>query len=605
MADKRISEQIEYLRKDNNHVTALEYFYNGFENLHTGRVEELRREKAKGKKIVGVYCNFVPVELILAAGAIPIRMCSGFSDMILPAEEVLPRNFCPLIKSSFGSILEKSPLFDLVDVVIIPTSCDGKKKLCELMAEMVPVWVMEVPHTTNTPEARLLWLNEIRNLKKQLQKLTKTRITRRRMKKAVAITNNQRAQVHKLYNVRKGAPPIWGRDALMVTNFAYYDDIERWTKNAEILNAQLEKVSPIPAKGHRPRILITGTPIVMPTWKMPVLIEESGGIIVVDDVCTGSKGFWDPVETSTWSGSDMLVSLADRYLMNTCATFTPNTARLIRLKRFVHDWKIDGMVYYVIMACHTYGMEQRKVNQEMEKLGIPVLNIETDFSEEDVEQIRTRLEAFIEMINTRRALKTGTVLDDELHPRGHAMAGMAPAMTQEQVKQKLAEAPMKQLPPAKETLDMDFPFLEVKENENEYKSKLAKPVAGIVGLAKAQPATPAPAEPKPPAQEQPVASAPQTPAPEAVKEEVKPQTPAPAAATADAKPPAQEAPTDENQKGSQGTEVSIEKNPEDSLDIGESQRDSPNEDTSSEGEPPSDATVSEKKETKDEDPFTL
>jgi benzoyl-CoA reductase/2-hydroxyglutaryl-CoA dehydratase subunit BcrC/BadD/HgdB len=454
MAHRRMGEQIDYLRRNNNNHRELEYFYHGFMNLHSGMIEELQKEKNKGKKIVGVYCNFVPIELILAAGAIPIRMCTGFSDTILAAEEVLPRNFCPLIKSSFGSMLEKSPLFDLIDVMVIPTSCDGKKKLCELIAEKKPVWIMEVPHTTNTPEARKLWFNEIKSLKKQLQKLTKRRITKGRIKKAVAITNNQRAQIHKLYNLRKGAPPIWGRDALLVTNFASFDDIERWTIHAERLNKELEKTPPIPAKGYRPRILVTGTPIVMPTWKMPILIEESGGIIVVDDICTGTKGFWDPVETSTWTGSDMLVSLADRYLMNTCATFTPNTARLIRLKRFVTDWNIDGVIYYVIMACHPYGMEQKKVNEEMEAMNIPVLNIETDFSEEDVEQIRTRLEAFIEMIQTRHALKTGTVLDKELHPRGHAMEGPAAPMTQEQVKQKLAEAPVSR--------DMDFPFEEVK-----------------------------------------------------------------------------------------------------------------------------------------------
>jgi len=474
MAQKRIYDQIKYLRPRNNDLKEMEYFYLGFQGLYSSYIEELKKKKAEGKKIVGIYCNFVPVELILAADAVPIRMCTGFSDTILSAEEVLPRNFCPLIKSSFGSVLESNPLLNLVDVCVIPTSCDGKKKLTELLAEHMKVWVMEVPHTTNAPDARKLWLREIKEFKKQLQKFTGNRITTRKIKKAIATLNDQRVVVRDLYNVRKDSPAIWGRDVLLATNYISYDEPKRWTAHAEKLVAELKKKPPIPVEGHMPRILITGTPLVMPTWKIPVLIEESGGIIVTDDICTGTKGMWDPVEMSSWTGSDMMISLADRYLMNTCATFTPNTARLKRLKRFVKDWKIEGVIYYVLMACHPYGMEQRKINLEMEKMNIPVLNIETDFSEEDVEQIRTRMEAFIEMIKTRYALQTGTVLDKELHPRGYAtkQGGSNQAMTREQIIQKIADAPSKTaMEPEK-----DFPVEEVRNSDDNYEPSLEKPL---------------------------------------------------------------------------------------------------------------------------------
>ena len=459
MSGNRVAQQMDYLRRNGPGTRSLEYFYSGFQNLNTQRLEEIRAAKAQGKKVIGYLCNFVPIELILAADAIPLSLNTGYSETILPAEEILPRNFCPLIKSSFGSVIEKSPLFGLVDVVIIPTSCDGKKKLGELLSDHVPVWIMEVPHTTNTRQSRWLWLNEIKNLKKQLQKFTGNRISNGKIRKAIAVLNEQRAQVHRLYNLRKGPPPIWGRDALLVTNYAQYDDPERWNQQVELLNNELEKAAPVGGKDHRPRILLTGTPLAVPSWKIPVLIEESGGVIVTDDICTGTKGMWDPVETSAWTGSDLLVSLADRYLMNTCACFTPNNARIVRLKRFVEDWKIDGVIYYVIMACHTYGMEQRRINHEMEDMNIPVLNIETDFSQEDIEQIRTRLEAFMELIRTRHALKTGTVLDKQLHPKGHAMNGPQPSMTQEQVVQTIADTAAKTQSGPR---SMDFPVSEAK-----------------------------------------------------------------------------------------------------------------------------------------------
>ena len=151
--------------------------------------------------------------------------------------------------------------------------------------------------------------------------------------------------------------------------------------------------------------MLTGSPIVMPTWKIPVLIEESGGLIVVDDICTGSKGLWDPVEVSHYTMTDMLIGLADKYLMNTCPCFTPNTARIDRIISLAKDFKIDGALYHVLQACHLYGMEQLRVERSLAELKIPVLNIETDYSQEDVEQIRTRIEAFIEMIQSKRSVK--------------------------------------------------------------------------------------------------------------------------------------------------------------------------------------------------------
>lgn len=401
--DKRMKDLSEYLRTRNNGIESMEYFYKLSENIFTGRVKELREFKEKGGKIVGVLCNFVPEEMILAAGAIPIRLAFGFSETILTAEEYLPRNFCPLLKSSFGSFIEFNPLFDLVDVVVIPTSCDGKKKLGELVAPHKPVWILEVPHCTNTQQARDLWLKEIHLFGKRLKDLTGKKVTRSNLNKSIDLVNTKRAVIRRLYEARRKDPALWGRDALLVTSLSYFDEINRFIERTHILCQELEKHDSF-AKITTPRIMITGSPLVAPTWKIPVIIEESGGVVVMDDLCTGTKGYWDPVERTPFA-MDHLIPIADRYLMNTCACFTPNTARVVRLKQFSEDWRIDGVIYHVSQACHTYGMEQRNVNREFETLDIPVLNIETDFSQEDVEQIRTRVEAFLEMIIARKRRK--------------------------------------------------------------------------------------------------------------------------------------------------------------------------------------------------------
>ncbi len=402
----QLKEQIDYLAKNNGGIENLNYFYEVYKEIYGNRVRELTQHKKDGKKIIGTFCNFIPDELIIAAGAIPIRLVCGSQEPILPAEEVLPRNFCPLIKSSYGFTLMGFPHFDLADVIIVPTTCDGKKKLSELLSEVKPTWVLEVPHTTETPQARELWLKELRLLKKQLEALTGNRITGKKLKAATLLQNKKRAAARRLYDIRKAVnPKIWGRDALMITNLALYDDSQRWTERVNLLCDELEARPTAVCPITTPRIMLTGSPIVMPTWKIPILIEESGGIIVVDDICTGSKGLWDPVEVSHYTMIDMLIGLADKYLMNTCPCFTPNTARLDRILVLAKDYNLNGALYHVLQACHLYGMEQARVERALAELKIPVLSIETDYSQEDVEQIRTRVEAFIEMIQSKMSVK--------------------------------------------------------------------------------------------------------------------------------------------------------------------------------------------------------
>ena len=401
----RIAEEVDSMARANPGIGAMKYFYDLAKGLYTTRVDELRAAKQAGQKIVGVFCNFVPEELVLAAGAVPVRLCSGSQEPIATAEEVLPRNFCAAIKSSLGMLMNGSPHFELADVLITPTTCDGKKKMAEVLAEHKPTWVMEVPHTTVTQQARELWLAEMRNLKKNLEEFTGNRITKKGLRAAIELTNRRRALIRRLYEVRKRPlVPIWGRDALLATNLWFHDDPQRWAKNMELLCDEVERRTEGVGKPDSPRILLTGSPVILPTWKLPRLIEESGGILVSDEICTGAKVVWDPVYVVDWSMDEMIMGLADRYLMNSCACFTPNRARIERLLQFVQQFNVTGVVYHVLMGCYIYSIEGRHIEKSLMEKGTPMLTIETDYSTEDVEQIRTRIEAFLEMIQGQRAL---------------------------------------------------------------------------------------------------------------------------------------------------------------------------------------------------------
>ena len=151
-----------------------------------------------------------------------------------------------------------------------------------------------------------------------------------------------------------------------------------------------------------PRLMLIGCPILMPNWKIPSVIEESGAIIVCDELCTGLREFYDLVEVEEWTMDEMLIALAERYLRSSCACFTPNKARIDRILQLIRDFKVEGVVYCVLQACHLYNMEAYTVRRALDGVGIPLLKIETDYSQEDIEQLRTRVEAFLEMIKARR-----------------------------------------------------------------------------------------------------------------------------------------------------------------------------------------------------------
>lgn len=396
----RLVDRLENRRKAAGQPAGpLQYFFSFARGLYGREIGEIKKP---GKKVVGTLCDFVPEELIIAAGAVPLRLCGGTLAGCKRAEQDLPANFCPMIKSTYGQFIENSPLFAAADVVVAPTTCDGKKKLCELIADGKDTWLLEVPHTGETPAARAHWLSSLDVLRRELESLTGSRITSKSLRAAIELCNAKRAAVMGLYSLRKGAdPPVTGAESLLVTGVSFYDDPARFTKELNSAVAALRGQPP--AVPGAQRLALTGSPLLLPSLKVAVIAEEAGGIIVVDDVCSGLKPFMDPVLPSRWGMDDLMVALAHKYLMNTCACLTPNTARLTRLHQIIRDWDAKGVVYFTLQGCQAYSMEAIKVLGELKGAGIPALRIETDYGEQDTGQLKTRLEAFGEMLQSKSA----------------------------------------------------------------------------------------------------------------------------------------------------------------------------------------------------------
>lgn len=387
-----------YLSQENR-PEGMNYFNFVISEIHGLRVEELNNHKKAGGKVLGTFCVFVPDEIVLAANAISVGLCAGSQFWVEDGETVLPRNMCPLIKAAVGAKVSGTcPYFQSVDMVVGETTCDGKKKAWEILNDYVPVHVMDLPQMKRTKDYNM-WMDEIKIFIEKVEELTGNKITVEGLKNAINVTNRKRAALKRLYNLRKLTPsPISGLDALLISQIAFYDDPERFTAKVNELCDELEeRAGNLKCEGKK-RIMITGTPMAIPNWKLHHIIENLPAEIVVEETCTGTRYFENEVSPEGETMEDLIKNLADRYLNINCACFTPNTGRIDDIKRYAEEYKVDGVIYSNLSFCHTYAVEYKNVEAALKEAGIPIMNIETDYSSEDSGQIKTRVEAFLEMI---------------------------------------------------------------------------------------------------------------------------------------------------------------------------------------------------------------
>lgn len=381
----------------------MNYFDAVVSSIHGLRPAELNELKKEGKKIVGTFCVFVPDELIVAAGAVGVGLCSGSEFWVPDGEKILPKNLCPLIKAFVGADISNTcPFFRCVDMIVGETTCDGKKKVWEIMKKYNDVYVMDLPQMKRERDFQA-WIEELKTFKQRLETLTGNKIDAERLEKGIKVINKKRKALDRLYSLRKANPvPISGKDVLLATQIAFFDDPERLTDKVNELCDELEEMVS-KKKGVFPedtkRILVAGTPMSIPNWKLHNIIETSGGVVVCEETCTGTRYFENYVEEGHDNIDDQLEALAKRYLDINCACFTPNEGRIDDIIRLAEEYKADGVIYYNLQFCHTYSVEYELVKEALQKKGIPTLFIETDYSENDTGQIKTRVQAFIEMLS--------------------------------------------------------------------------------------------------------------------------------------------------------------------------------------------------------------
>jgi benzoyl-CoA reductase/2-hydroxyglutaryl-CoA dehydratase subunit BcrC/BadD/HgdB len=380
------------------------YFDFVMSEVHGLRIKELLDAKKAGKIVVGSYCVFVPEELVLAANGISIGLCAGADFGTEQAERYLPRNTCALIKSFFGFSLEKvCPYLEASDLVVGENTCDGKKKAYEIFKDLVSAefLALDMPNTKSELGRTVLkqaYLDLIENLERK----SGTAISVASLREAIDTVNAKRQSLHRLARLRQADPvPISGLDALLANQVSFYDDPQRFTTSVNQLCDELEQRiaarTGVAPKGT-PRIVLSGCPMAVPNWKLPSIVESTGAVIVGEESCIGARGTQNLVQPEGETVEALVDRLVDRYFSIDCAVFTPNPSRSEHALQIAREAQADGIIHHALQFCSPYQMEAPRFEEAVESQGVPVLPINTDYSQEDVEQLRTRVEAFIEQI---------------------------------------------------------------------------------------------------------------------------------------------------------------------------------------------------------------
>lgn len=388
-----------------NPLESMNAFYDLYEAVYC-KQKSLHDEATK----VGTMCIQIPSEIIYAHDAVPIRLCNGFYSDDEIGSDMLPQKACPLVKATVGHFASGN-FSDKPDFIYSPTTCDQKTKAGSTIESFgYDVVDVDFPRVKESEISREYFRRSIKEFSLHLSQQMGKKLTKKKLKDSIHKIGYAQSLYHRLCEYRKQKEVmISGNDMFFITNAFFFDKLDDWIEKTKkvLQELQLRELKKVSVTGKvSPRIVYTGSPPVFPNFKIPMLIEQSDAIIVADETCSSNRMFNDRVAVDEWFVGDMLNSLADKYLKAcTCPIFTKNDDRIRRIIDLYKTYNADGIIYQAFAGCSVYELEQRSVLQAMEKEGIPILYLESDYSPSQSGQLSTRVEAFIESLKMKKRKK--------------------------------------------------------------------------------------------------------------------------------------------------------------------------------------------------------
>jgi benzoyl-CoA reductase/2-hydroxyglutaryl-CoA dehydratase subunit BcrC/BadD/HgdB len=396
------TENSDNLPADASAPDPLAWFEGMIDHCH----EFAEKAKKQGRPVVGIVCEFTPREIILAAGAVPVCLCGGSAATIPAAERFLPANLCPLIKSTFGyHVTGLNPFLNWADLIVAETTCDGKKKMFELLGVTKPMYVLQLPHKAGDADALECWTHEVRKFKEHLERQFHTRVSDENLRDAIRLMNRERGLRRQLANLMvRDPPPLTGRQLITFKSIisGIEADLRQYERALEIFGGNQRP--PPASRRHQPpiRVLLTGVPLVHGAERVLDLIENAGAVVVAMENCTGLKPILDDVDPDD---PDLVGAIARKYHHLPCSVMSPNSGRFETLRSLAARFRPHCVIELVWQACLTYDIESFHVRHlAEEELRLPYLKVTTDYSPSDSARISGRVEALFETIRSKRSL---------------------------------------------------------------------------------------------------------------------------------------------------------------------------------------------------------
>jgi benzoyl-CoA reductase subunit C len=349
----------------------------------------------KKKPIVGYFCSYAPEELIHAAGAIPFRIF-GTRQNISFADAHLQSYCCSLVRGGLEDALKGNLSF--LDGTVFPHTCDSIQRLSDiwrLNAGFKFHLDVVLPVKLDRKSARTYMIDVLNEFKSDLAAALGTDITNEQIKHSIAIYNRIRKQLHDIYMLRSKNPGIISAGDVhrIIKASMVMDRVEL----SELLSGLKEKLSQQPpqneSKGKK-RILLSGGICNHPD--IYEMIEESGGEVIWDDLCTGTRYFDGMISDA----GDPVEAIAERYMtrMVCPAKFGGLTTRGEHLVTLVKNQRASGVIFLLLKFCDPHSFDYPYLKKYLDDAGIPNMLLEIEEQPPPEGQLKTRFESFVEML---------------------------------------------------------------------------------------------------------------------------------------------------------------------------------------------------------------
>lgn len=367
---------------------------NNFRQIFQSRMESIRNRRSKGLKTFGYICTYTPEELVYAAGVLPVRVF-GKPGETPAADAYLYSNICSFVRSCFEEAFRDG--YSQLDGLVACNSCDHIRRLYDVWEQYMSTpftHIISLP-CKSTPSTLVFFQQEIKRLKEKLEKYLGQEISAPATREAINVYNKTRGLLKRLYQLRCPHPPlISGAETLEIVLASMVIPKEEFNLILENYLDEIE-AEPSPLAQDSVRLLVMGSELDDPEYLR--LIEEQGAVIVTDDLCNGTRYFWDSVDTSL----DPLEGLARRYLTRTpCPRMHPAQYRIEHLIRLINLFKVEGIIYETIKFCDLHSSIYPVIKKGLEPLGLPILKLEREYSMASLGQMKTRVQAFLESIKS-------------------------------------------------------------------------------------------------------------------------------------------------------------------------------------------------------------